>query len=328
MGTYKQFTGNAVLAHLSGAITGSPTSFTVDSATGFPTGAGSVPFVVTVDRGTSTEEKILCSSQTSGVFQIQTRGWDGTTSQNHANGATVEHTLDADTLNDSQQHIHVSTRFDHDAQYARRDGGNAFTGAVSTAGLTGAVAASRYVGATASGAPVSGTFAVGDFVIDQTGTVWVCTTAGPPGTWKTVGMGANPAARMAANSALSIPSASETTVDVTQDYAQGGMTVSAHTITVPVAGIYKVSWGVSYSASPGNPLTAGGDFRGNVHVSFGAEKTAFASPATGGYVTCSGSDDVSLPANATLYLTALQQSGVTVSLINSQSWLSVSLVAR
>lgn len=54
-------------------------------------------------------------------------------------------------------------------------------------GLTGAVAASRYVGATASGAPVSGTFVVGDFVLDQTGKVWVCTVAGSPGTWIGVG---------------------------------------------------------------------------------------------------------------------------------------------
>ncbi len=54
-------------------------------------------------------------------------------------------------------------------------------------GKTGATAASRYVGATASGAPASGTFAVGDFTIDQTGHVWVCTVAGTPGTWVTVG---------------------------------------------------------------------------------------------------------------------------------------------
>lgn len=51
-------------------------------------------------------------------------------------------------------------------------------------GLTGAVAATRYVGATVSGAPVTGTFAIGDFVIDQTGLVWVCTVAGTPGTWR------------------------------------------------------------------------------------------------------------------------------------------------
>ena len=49
--------------------------------------------------------------------------------------------------------------------------------------LTGATAASRYVGATASGAPTSGTFAIGDFVIDQTGIVWVCIVAGTPGIW-------------------------------------------------------------------------------------------------------------------------------------------------
>ena len=51
-------------------------------------------------------------------------------------------------------------------------------------GLTGAVAASRYAGATASGKPVAGTFAVGDFVVDQGGTIWICTVAGTPGTWQ------------------------------------------------------------------------------------------------------------------------------------------------
>jgi hypothetical protein len=50
-------------------------------------------------------------------------------------------------------------------------------------GLTGATATSRYVGATTSGAPTSGTFNVGDFIVDQTGTFWVCAIAGSPGTW-------------------------------------------------------------------------------------------------------------------------------------------------
>jgi hypothetical protein len=50
-------------------------------------------------------------------------------------------------------------------------------------GLTGATAASRYVGGTTNGAPTSGTFAVGDIVVDQTATIWVCTVAGTPGTW-------------------------------------------------------------------------------------------------------------------------------------------------
>jgi hypothetical protein len=58
---------------------------------------------------------------------------------------------------------------------------------VAPSGLTGATAASRYVGATASGAPASGTFSTGDFVIDQMGKVWVCTAGGTSGTWVAVG---------------------------------------------------------------------------------------------------------------------------------------------
>jgi hypothetical protein len=57
---------------------------------------------------------------------------------------------------------------------------------IAPTGLTGATAASRYVGATTSGAPLTGTFAVGDFVVDRTGSFWICTTAGTPGTWSSV----------------------------------------------------------------------------------------------------------------------------------------------
>ena len=57
------------------------------------------------------------------------------------------------------------------------------------AGMTGATASSRYVGATASGAPTTGTFAVGDWIIDQTGKIYVATVAGSPGTWVQVGVG-------------------------------------------------------------------------------------------------------------------------------------------
>jgi len=60
---------------------------------------------------------------------------------------------------------------------------------VAPTGLTGATAASRYVGGTASGAPASGTFAIGDFVIDRTGKIYICITAGSPGEWKAVSGG-------------------------------------------------------------------------------------------------------------------------------------------
>jgi len=63
--------------------------------------------------------------------------------------------------------------------------------AIGATGLPGATAASRHAGATASGAPTSGTFAVGDYIIDQTGAMYVCTVAGTPGTWQLSGVSVN-----------------------------------------------------------------------------------------------------------------------------------------
>jgi hypothetical protein len=60
---------------------------------------------------------------------------------------------------------------------------------LAAAGLTGATSGSRYAGATLSGAPVAGSFLTGDFVIDHTGMMWVCTASGIPGTWSS---GASP----------------------------------------------------------------------------------------------------------------------------------------
>ena len=54
-------------------------------------------------------------------------------------------------------------------------------------GLTGATSPTRYVGATVSGAPASGSFNVGDYVIAQNGGMYVCTVAGSPGTWVEIG---------------------------------------------------------------------------------------------------------------------------------------------
>lgn len=55
--------------------------------------------------------------------------------------------------------------------------------AFAATGISGANQASRHAGATASGAPTSGTFLAGDFIIDRTGKIWICTVAGSPGTW-------------------------------------------------------------------------------------------------------------------------------------------------
>ena len=57
---------------------------------------------------------------------------------------------------------------------------------LSVSGLTGATSFSRYAGSTNGGAPTSGTFLIGDFVVDRTGKIWICTAAGSPGTWTAV----------------------------------------------------------------------------------------------------------------------------------------------
>lgn len=61
--------------------------------------------------------------------------------------------------------------------------------AFAASGLTGAVQATRFVGGTTLGDPSSGTFAVGDFVVDQSGQIWICTVAGSPGSWEAPGSG-------------------------------------------------------------------------------------------------------------------------------------------
>ena len=107
---------------------------------------------------------------------------------------------------------------------------------VVASGLTGATTATRYVGGTANGAPASGTFAKGDFIIDQTGTIWVCTTAGTPGTWTTT-----------ISSHLSLRTASAT-VSRNETTIFSGSTAS-QTLTAPSNPIDGSTWTVINKAS-------------------------------------------------------------------------------
>lgn len=58
--------------------------------------------------------------------------------------------------------------------------------------LAGSTTAVRFAGGVNGAIPASGTYAVGDTVVDVTGKIYICTTAGAPGTavWVTVGAGA------------------------------------------------------------------------------------------------------------------------------------------
>jgi hypothetical protein len=83
--------------------------------------------------------------------------------------------------------------------------------------LTGAVAATRYVGGHATVAPTTGTFVVGDFVITSTGKIFICTSAGSPGTWTQADASLHVADTSAAHAAASVSADSTTLVGTGTD---------------------------------------------------------------------------------------------------------------
>lgn len=104
----KSWSGHAVRTHLtSGGIADAVgLGFSVASTTGWPVSAN--PFVITVDAGTNTEEKILVASFSGLSVTAQTRGWDGTTAQAHGVGVDgqVIHTIDADFISTTDVFVH------------------------------------------------------------------------------------------------------------------------------------------------------------------------------------------------------------------------------
>lgn len=121
-GARKEWAGAAPQTTLStsfsASVPGAAGTFSVASGTGYPTGSYTGGFVVVLDLGTASEEKVLCSARSGNTFTIATagRGWDGSTATSHAGGVTagtVDHTLDADTLTDVSAHVYDTTRNDH-----------------------------------------------------------------------------------------------------------------------------------------------------------------------------------------------------------------------
>ena len=100
----KEYKGAAVEARLSVGITGTPATFDVDTAVGFPLGA-TAPFVVCIGRGTNAEEKLLCT-RTGGTTTLTViqRAYDDTSSVDHPAGSIVEHVGDAATLAEANAH--------------------------------------------------------------------------------------------------------------------------------------------------------------------------------------------------------------------------------
>jgi len=98
----KYYAGGHKATRLVGNISAGATSFNVEDAAGLP---GSVPFVLTLARGTSAEEKVLVTARTGTSMTAVTRAYDGTTAASH-NAVTVEHTIDAESLTEAATHVY------------------------------------------------------------------------------------------------------------------------------------------------------------------------------------------------------------------------------
>lgn len=100
----KSYEGAAVATTLNGGISSSTLSITITSGSTWPDGSAG-PFVASIDRAGS-EEKVLVESRSGNVLTIRTacRGYDGTTNVGHDSGVTIEHVLDANTIDQVNAH--------------------------------------------------------------------------------------------------------------------------------------------------------------------------------------------------------------------------------
>lgn len=134
----RMFSGNAKATTLNGAINSTTSAIILADATGYPSGA-SGNFWIVVDRGTATEEKILCSATAgntvTAVDRTNSANRDGTSNTSHANAAPVEHCWTANDADDDNAHVYTTSRDDH-TQYILTAGTRAFTGVTSIANST------------------------------------------------------------------------------------------------------------------------------------------------------------------------------------------------
>src|SRR5665213_1788405 len=84
----RYYDGGGAATSLASSMGAADTSFVLTSATGWP-GSPANDFAVCIDRGTSNEEKILCSSNSGTTVTVVTRGIDGTSATTHSATAPV-----------------------------------------------------------------------------------------------------------------------------------------------------------------------------------------------------------------------------------------------
>lgn len=104
----RYFAGGGTTTTLSASMASTDTSFLIASASGWP-GSPGVNFYVVIDRGTASEEKILCASNSGTTVSVAAsgRGSDGTSATTHNVGATVSLIISATDADEANQITHL-----------------------------------------------------------------------------------------------------------------------------------------------------------------------------------------------------------------------------
>lgn len=109
----RSYKGAAQASKLTADLGGSTSDVTIycEDLTNWPTGVGSRPFFIVIDRGKSNEEKILCSSRTGNVLTVYDdglnngRGADDTSITAHTANAVIEHVFTATDADEANAHV-------------------------------------------------------------------------------------------------------------------------------------------------------------------------------------------------------------------------------
>lgn len=113
----RSYAGGAQTAKLTSDLGGSTANLTIycDDLTNWPTGTGGYPFYVVIDRGKSTEEKILCASRTGNIITVYDNGVtngraaDGTSITSHTANSSIEHCMTATDADEANAHVNASS---------------------------------------------------------------------------------------------------------------------------------------------------------------------------------------------------------------------------
>ena len=113
----RDYSGGAQPAALTTALGGSTADLTIicDDLTGWPDGTGGKPFYVVIDRGTASEEKILCSTRAANTIAVYNNGIDNgraaddTSITSHSVNAVIEHIFTATDADEANLHVNTSS---------------------------------------------------------------------------------------------------------------------------------------------------------------------------------------------------------------------------